>query len=110
MKLLRLLPFFAAIALCCSCATTSRRGALERANESYNAGAFREALNHATRAANYNDGNALAKAEAIFLQARCHDALNEPAAAIPLYRILAQDFGSTNFGSFAKKRLAELQR
>ena len=92
------------------CATTAQHGALVRAYDAFNAGAYREALSHAARAETYEADNATAKAEALFLKGRCHEALNERAEAIAAYQLVARDHSSSAFVAKAKARLAELQR
>jgi tetratricopeptide (TPR) repeat protein len=98
------------VSLLTGCATTAQHGALVRAYDAFNAGAYREALGHAARAETYEASNPTAKAEALLLKGRCHEALNERTEAIAAYQIVVRDHGSTAFAAKAKARLAELQR
>jgi len=92
------------------CATTAQRGALARAYEAFTSGAYAAALDHATRAQRYGSDTPSAKAEALFLQGRCHEALNQREAASAAYEGVVRDFGTTDFAEQARKRLAELKR
>ena len=110
MKKLVVLPALALAFATCSCATTAQRGALVRAYDAFNAGAYREALSHASRAQTYEASSDTTKAEALFLKARCHEALNEREPAIAAYQTVMREFSATEFAAKAKARVAELQR
>src|SRR5204863_4525807 len=84
------------------CATTAQHGALIRAQNAFNGGAYREALGHAVRAETYEANSSPSKAEAVFLRARCHEALNERDAAIAAYQTIVREHGTTEFATKAK--------
>ncbi len=98
--------FFAA--LLAGCATTARQGAMVRARDAFQAGRFEEAIGHAQRAQRYEGADARARAEAMLLQARCHEALKDRAAAVALYAAVARDFPGTPSAAQAGARLREL--
>ena len=101
------LELFASAALA-GCATSAQRGAIYRANTSYDRGDPGQALNHIARAKWYGTLPPEEEAAVLFLEAQCHERLQHPLDAIGLYRSLVERYPDSAFSSQARERLADL--
>ncbi len=87
------------------CASAAQKGALSRAYSNYESGDYEDVLELTARAESYQEPSPEMKAEILFLKAMALEKLGKNKEAIGLFRYLAENHGSTQYGFMAKERI-----
>jgi hypothetical protein len=90
---------------CVTTSQTAQNGALVRARSAISKGEFDFALQRLAAAEGYVTPNVETTAEITYLRGLCYEGLNQPEEARALFKLAAEKYPTTVYGSQAKVKL-----